>query len=93
MPGLAWRFLFEVIYSLSCEEIFILIEPADGFPARVHQFELFTEAIFNLHGYFVILQGKIGLAEVFGDLGEAEAQVGVAGVKRDSDRGAIEGFI
>ena len=85
--------MFEVIYSLGREEIFILIEPADGFPAWVHQLELFAEAIFNLHGYFVILQGKIRLAEVFGDLGEAETQVGVAGVKRDGDGGAIEGFI
>ena len=85
--------MFEVIYSLGREEIFILIKSADGFSAWVHQLELFAEAIFNLHGCFVILQGKIRLAKVFGDLGEAEAQVGVAGVKRDGDRGAIEGFI
>ena len=85
--------MFEVIYSLSCGEVFVFIEPADGFPAWVHLFELFTEAIFNLHGYFVILQGKTRLAEVFGDLGEAEVQVGVAGVKRNGDGGAIEGFI
>ena len=85
--------MFEVIYSLGSVEVFVLIEPADGFPAWVHPFELFTEAIFNLHGYFVILQGKIYLAEVFGDLGKVETQVGVAGVKRDGDRGAIEGFI
>ena len=85
--------MFEVFNSLGGGEIFILIEPAEDFSARVHQLELFAEAIFNLHGDFVIFQGQIRLAEVIGDLGKLEVQFGVAGVQLDGDRGAIESFI
>jgi hypothetical protein len=59
---------------LFCELIFFSPKPAENFPVWIHRAKLDAEAVLDLNGFFVVVQGGCGFTEMVGELGEFEVE-------------------